>query len=199
MRKEAVCQEENNRRDGLGPPRSTDNDELAVEASQPSVGDGKPPARPADSALPDTHSPHQDGGDDAAHEADLLGTLDGPVDGSADTHAVLPRGEEQLIAEVRNPRGEQGEEECVVAPPGAEFEVLGSQRRFEDEEVEVDHGRGIRRIVCRIASLARRRCRNGARAYIVLVGLRRDGRALDNGVDVGHGLLVLLCVDLGSI
>lgn len=193
VRKEAVGQKEASRRQGLGPPCPANQHQLAVEASQAPVGNGEPAARPADASVPDARGPDQDGRYDAAHEADSLRALDGPVDGAADALAVLAGRKVELVAEEGDPERQQGQEEGVVALSGAQLEELRAQRRLEDEEVEVDHGRGARGVVQRIA-LLRVLWQDWGRAGVGLDGRRGHGGAFDNGVDlVGH-----CCDDLAA-
>lgn len=202
MRKQAIGKEEANGRQCLGPPRLSNDDELAVEATQASVGYGKPAARPPNAALPDACGPDESGSDDSAHEAHLLGALDRPVYRSSNAAAIFSWGKVQLISEECDPERQDGEEEGVVALAGSQLQKLRAQRGLEDEEIQVDHGRRAGRVMQRIARLARAQRREGARTdFGVCAGVcagiagvdggcgRGRGSALNDGVEiVGHGV-----------
>lgn len=186
MRKQAIGKEKARGGESLGPPWPSRYDELAVEASQPTVGNDKPPTRPANAAIPDTSRPDQDGRDNATHEADLLNTFDGPVYRSSNADAIFSFGKTEFVTKEGDPEGQEDEEEGVVTPSRSQFEVLCSQGRFEDQEIQIYHGGGARSVVQRITLLARAR-QNGVRTGGMGGGLGSGGSSLDNGVDVvGH-------------
>lgn len=79
--------------------------------------------------------------------------------------------------------------------PGAQLEELGAHGSLEDQEVEIDHGRGAGRVMQRVARLASTSAgREGACAGAGFgIGIAGSGLgnwgALDDGVEVvGHGL-----------
>lgn len=127
----------------LLPPPPRDDDDLRIHDSQSPVRHPDPPSRPPHSALPLPGAPDQHRGDDAAHQCDFFSRLDDPVDGAAHAGTVLAGPQEEEVGEEAQPEGEDEEEEGVLAAAVAEVEILGPERGFEDEEVEVDlRGRG---------------------------------------------------------
>ncbi|KAI6750926.1 hypothetical protein HG530_014376 [Fusarium avenaceum] len=130
--------------------------------------------------------PDENRSDDAAHEAHLFGAFHGPVDRTTDTSAIFTRSEEESISKAGDPERQECKKESMVSLPSAQFEELGAQRCFENQQVEIDHGRRARRVVQRIALLYGGR-QDGARAGDLLGALRRSRGAFDDGIDiVGH-------------
>lgn len=75
----------------------------------------------------------------------------------------------------------------MMAFSGTELEELGSEGSFEDEEVQVDHGRGARRVVERVTLFAGSG-RNGSWSRVALDVWSCCWSTLDDGIDVvGHG------------
>lgn len=197
MRKEAVRQEKADGRQRLSPPRLPDDDQLAVEAAQASVGDGEPAAWPPDATIPDARCPDKGGGDNATHEAHLLRAFNRPVYRPSNATSILSRRKVQLVTKEGDPERQDSEEEGVVSLPGAQLEELGAHGSLEDQEVEIYHGRGAGRVMQRVARLASTSAvREGACAgagFGIGIGIAGSGLgnwgALDDGVEVvGHGL-----------
>ena len=85
-------------------------------------------------------APDQHPRDDAAHQGNLFGHLDDPVDGASNTAAIFAGAEEEGPEEKGDPEGEEEEEKGVLSSACAEGEILGAKRSFEDEKVEVGGG-----------------------------------------------------------
>lgn len=91
----------------------------------------------------------------------------------------------------------------MVALAGAQLEELGAHGSLEDQEVEIDHGRGAGRVMQRVAGLARAG-REGACAGAGFgIGIAGSGLgnwgALDDGVEVvGHGVAGSRRLGLGA-
>lgn len=120
----AIREEESGGRNQFHPPASLDDDQLAVETPEAPVRDAEPPARPADAPFPDSRAPYQQRRDNPGHETHLLGHIDDPVHGAANTDAILARRKEERVAKAAGPDGQEGQKECMLASACPERQVL---------------------------------------------------------------------------
>ena len=94
-----VREEEGEMAEPLAPPDPSHHHDSQVELAEPAVRGPDPAAGPPDPTAPLARAPDQDAGHDAAHQRDLLGRLDDPVDGAAEAAAIFARVEEEKVDE----------------------------------------------------------------------------------------------------
>ena len=94
-------------------PASPNHHDAKIECPQPAVRRTKPTSRPPHAALPLSGGPDEERGNEAAHESDLLGHLDEPVDTSAEAGAIFAGAEEEGVDEEAVPDAEDEDEEGV--------------------------------------------------------------------------------------
>lgn len=126
------------------PQGTTEEDDLEVHRAEAAVGDGDPAARVADAALPLAGAPDEEERDDAAEECNLLRRVDDAVGGATAALTVLALAVEDEVAEEEDEGDDEEEVGVVEVAAGAVGEVLGAERGFQDEEVEVNLRRGGR-------------------------------------------------------